>query len=74
MKLPRFDIDLDKHYKATVVIACPQCSHQTRQHLASMAPDQPLRCSCGADISMPGSALAAARQQADAIKAAYHVR
>ena len=74
MTTPRFDIDLDKHYNATVVIACPHCDHETRQHLDSLAPDASLSCTCGHDISLHAAGLLAARQQADKIKAAYHAR
>lgn len=73
MKMPRFDIDLDKHYKATVVIDCPDCGHETRQHLASLGPDQTLSCHCGADISMSALALQHAQQKADSIRSAYRV-
>lgn len=73
MKVPPFDIDLDKHYNATVVIACQQCGHETRQHLDSLAPDATLNCPCGTDISLRAAGLQAARQQADRIKTAYRV-
>ena len=36
MKQPRFDLDLDKHCNATVVIACGNCGSETRQHLRSL--------------------------------------
>lgn len=73
MKMPRFDIDLDKHYKATVVIDCPDCGRETRQHLASLGPDQPLNCQCGADISMSAIAVQQAQQKAESIRSAYRV-
>ncbi|MFC3626551.1 hypothetical protein ACFOKJ_10510 [Vogesella amnigena] len=72
MKSPRFDIDLDKHYNATVVIAC-DCGHEVRHHLASLHPDKPLRCHCGADISMPAAALDLAQRRTEALKASYRV-
>ncbi|MEQ6291100.1 hypothetical protein ACFPAG_10845 [Vogesella sp. GCM10023246] len=72
IKSPRFDIDLDKHYNATVVIAC-DCGHETRHHLASLHPDKQLHCACGADISMPAAALDLAQRRTDALKASYRV-
>lgn len=71
--LPRFDIDLDKHYKATMVIACPRCNRETRQHLASLKPDHALTCQCGHDIVIDAGIQQAAQQKASAIKSAYHV-
>lgn len=73
MKSPRFDIDLDKHYKATVVIACPACGHENRHHLASLQPDSTLACMCGSDISLTAYGLQSAHDKAAAIKAAYHI-
>lgn len=73
MKSPRFDIDLDKHYKATVVIECPACGHENRHHLSSLQPDSALACTCGHDISLGAQGLQSALDKAAAIKAAYHI-
>ncbi|BAK75044.1 hypothetical protein NH8B_0195 [Pseudogulbenkiania sp. NH8B] len=72
---PSFDIDLDKHYNPTVVIACTQCGHETRQHLDTLAPDQAaaLRCDCGADISLDSTALDKAHRLAADIKQSYRI-
>ncbi|AXE35559.1 hypothetical protein [Chromobacterium phragmitis] len=73
MKQQRFDIDLDKHYNATVVIACEECGRETRQHLKALLPDQALRCSCGADITMATPDIQRAERQADAIRQSYRI-
>ncbi|WP_434631038.1 hypothetical protein [Chromobacterium sp. CV08] len=73
MKQQRFDIDLDKHYNATVVIACEECGKETRQHLRTILPDQSLRCSCGADISLAAPDIQRAERQADAIRQSYRI-
>ncbi|OWY41131.1 hypothetical protein CEK28_00905 [Xenophilus sp. AP218F] len=73
MKQQRFDIDLDKHYNATVVIACEECGRETRQHLKSIIPDTPLTCRCGADLSMGRSEVQRAEQKANAIRQSYRV-
>jgi len=74
MKQPQFDIDLDKHYNATVVIACHACGRETRQHLKSLTPDTTLHCSCGADLSMTQSAVAQAQRRVTEIKASYRLQ
>ncbi|WP_054285191.1 hypothetical protein [Gulbenkiania mobilis] len=71
MKQPRFDLDLDKHCNATVVIACGSCGSETRQHLRSLQPDHTLRCRCGADISLGAGALHRAQQQVAHLRVAY---
>lgn len=73
MKQQRFDIDLDKHYNATVVIACEDCGRETRMHLKTLLPDHALRCACGADISMGGPDIQKAERQADAIRQSYRI-
>jgi RNase P subunit RPR2 len=73
MKQQRIDIDLDKHYNATVVIACEECGHETRMHLKSLAPDAVLACQCGADISLSPIAIQKAEQKATAIKESYRI-
>ncbi|KZE34291.1 hypothetical protein EV683_10279 [Crenobacter luteus] len=71
---PQFDIDLDKHYNATVVIACTECGHETRHHLKSLQPGSPMRCKCGADISMTDSAVALAQRRVAEIKQSYRLQ
>ncbi len=71
---PRFDIDLDKHYNATLVVACDECGHETRLHLKNLTPDRAHRCQCGSTIAMSPGALLQAERQVNAIKAAYRVR
>jgi DNA-directed RNA polymerase subunit RPC12/RpoP len=73
MKLPSFDIDLDKHYNATVVIACMQCGHENRHHLKALSPDHTLRCQCGSDISMNSTAMLAAQRRVSELKQAYRI-
>ncbi|NWK77542.1 hypothetical protein [Aquitalea sp. LB_tupeE] len=73
MKHPSFDIDLDKHYNATVVIACVECGHENRHHLKSLSPDHSLRCQCGSDISMTHTAMQAAQRRVSALKQAYRI-
>lgn len=73
MKQPQFDIDLDKHYNATVVIACHTCGHEVRQHLKSLTPETKLRCSCGTDLSMTQTAVAQAQRRATEIKSSYRL-
>jgi RNase P subunit RPR2 len=70
---PRFDIDLDKHYNATVVIACNECGHESRLDLKSMTPDKAVRCLCGAHIDLTPGAIMKAQQRVNQIKQAYHV-
>lgn len=70
---PRFDLDIDKHYNATVVIACTTCGHETRQHLKSLPPDRPVRCACGADISMSNTELMQAERLASELKQSYRI-
>lgn len=71
---PQFDIDLDKHYNATVVIACHECGHEIRQHLKSLTPDTPLRCACGTDLTMDTTSVEQAHRRATEIKEAYRLR
>ena len=73
MKTPQFDIDLDKHYRATVVVACDDCGRESRHHLDSLRPDRTINCHCGADLGITHHTIAAAQQKAQAIKTAYHV-
>jgi len=73
MKQPSFDIDLDKHYNATVVIACVSCGHENRHHLKSLSPDQDLRCQCGSDISMNSTTVLAAQRRVTELKQAYRI-
>jgi len=73
MKHPSFDIDLDKHYNATVVIACQACGHETRHHLKALSPDHSLRCRCGSDISMTNTAVLAAQRRVNELKQAYRI-
>ncbi|AXK38719.1 hypothetical protein [Crenobacter cavernae] len=68
---PQFDIDLDKHYNATVVIACTECGHETRHNLKTLQPSGALQCQCGADISMDDSAVAQAFRRVGEIKQSY---
>jgi len=70
---PRFDIDLDRHYNATVVIACDDCGHESRLNLKALSPDAAIRCRCGATIAMTPLAISKARQRVDLIKQAYRV-
>jgi RNase P subunit RPR2 len=70
---PSFDIDLDKHYKATVVIACDACGHESRVDLTSLSPDVPIRCRCGTQIGMTPHAILRAQQQAAKIRQSYGV-
>lgn len=71
---PQFDIDLDKHYNATVVIACHECGRETRQHLKTLSPDTKLHCQCGADLTMDMTAVSLAQRRASEIKEAYRLR
>jgi len=71
--MPSFDIDLDKHYNATVVIACEECGHESRHHLKTLDPEQHLLCSCGADITMGVQAIQQAQQRAEQIRTSYRV-
>ncbi|HJV05985.1 MAG TPA: hypothetical protein VJ642_01540 [Chromobacteriaceae bacterium] len=70
---PRFDIDLDKRYNATVVIACHQCGHEHRHHLRSLSPDHALRCQCGSDISLTPGALLQAQRRVSELKQSYGI-
>jgi len=70
---PRFDIDLDKHYNATVVIACEECGHENRFNLKVLSPDVAVRCACGAPISLTPHAIVKAQQRVNQIKQSYHV-
>jgi len=71
--MPSFDIDLDKHYNATVVIACEKCGHESRHHLKTLAPDQHLQCQCGADITLGDEALMQAQQRVTELRTSYGV-
>ncbi|MDN0077122.1 hypothetical protein QU481_19950 [Crenobacter sp. SG2303] len=73
--MPSIDIDLDKHYNATVVIACEKCGHENRHHLKSLAlaPDQHLTCQCGADISLGAQAIMQAQQRVSELRTSYGV-
>ncbi|GGY09476.1 hypothetical protein [Paludibacterium paludis] len=71
---PRFDIDLDKHYNATLVIACSDCGRETRLHMKTLIPDRSVHCQCGSPIAMSPGAMLQAERRVDAIKAAYRVR
>ncbi|MDF0604534.1 hypothetical protein HZU77_002570 [Neisseriaceae bacterium TC5R-5] len=73
MKPPAFDIDLDKHYKATMVMVCEQCGHEVRQHLQSLHPDAELSCECGSHISVSPLILQQAAQRVQQIKQSYHL-
>ncbi|TDR80403.1 hypothetical protein [Paludibacterium purpuratum] len=70
---PRFDIDLDKHYNATVVIACDTCGHESRVDLKVLSPDVPVRCKCGTQIGMTPHAILKAQERVSQIKQAYGV-
>lgn len=70
---PRFDIDLDKHYNATVVIACDGCGHESRLNLKALSPDSAVRCRCGESIGLTPHGIIKARQRVDQIKQAYRV-
>lgn len=73
MKQPAFDLDLDKHLNATLVVACDQCGHEIRHHLKSLAPDSVLACGCGAHYAVTQQYLARAQRRLDDIKSAYRV-
>ncbi|WP_293759734.1 hypothetical protein [uncultured Aquitalea sp.] len=73
MMHPRFDIDLDKHYNATVVIACVDCGHESRHHLKTLSPDHSLRCKCGSDISLTATGIMAAQRRVSELKQSYRV-
>jgi len=70
---PRFDIDLDKHYNATVVIACDDCGHERRLDLKALSPDVAVRCRCGAHMAFTPHAIIKAQQRVDRIKQEYRV-
>ncbi|MBV8047712.1 MAG: hypothetical protein JO171_11195 [Paludibacterium sp.] len=70
---PRFDIDLDKHYNATVVIACDVCGHESRVDLKSLSPDVPVRCRCGTQIGLTPHAILKAQERVSKIKQSYRV-
>jgi RNase P subunit RPR2 len=72
-QMPSFDIDLDKHYNATVVIACEKCGRENRHHLKTLAPDQHIHCSCGADITLGAQAILLAQQRAQDVRSSYRV-
>ena len=73
MKQQRFDIDLDKHYNATVVVACEECGHEIRHHLKSLHPDSVLRCHCGAHVSMSPLTVHQAERRVSEIKQSYRI-
>lgn len=73
MKQPNFDIDLDKHYNATVVIACQTCGKEARHHLKALSPDHSIRCQCGADLSLTPGHLLQAQRRVSEIKQAYRI-
>ena len=73
MKQPDFDIDIDKHYNATVVIACHSCGKETRHHLKALGPDHAISCQCGADLSMTAGHLQQAQRRASEIRQAYRI-
>jgi DNA-directed RNA polymerase subunit RPC12/RpoP len=70
---PRFDIDLDRHYNATLVVACNDCGHENRLNLKALSPDAAVRCRCGSPIVMTAHAMIKARARVDQIKQAYRV-
>ncbi len=73
MKQMAFDLDFDKHYNASLVLACEHCGKETSKHLRSLAPDTVLRCSCGCDMQITSHQLTAANQRQRQIKAAYRI-
>lgn len=73
MKLPAFDLDIDKHNNATLVVACSECGHEQRRHLKSLNPDAVLRCDCGHEIQISASALQEAQRRHQAIKSAFQL-
>ncbi|WP_028536735.1 hypothetical protein [Paludibacterium yongneupense] len=73
MKQPRFDIDLDKHYNATMVIACAVCGHEHRMTLKTLKPDTSMTCQCGAPITLTPHSIMAAQKRAAEIRQAYRV-
>lgn len=70
---PRFDIDLDKHYNATVIIECDDCGHESRVDLKALSPDRTISCRCGSRMGMTPSAIIKAQQRVTQIKRAYGV-
>ncbi|XZG70984.1 hypothetical protein ACTSKR_03695 [Chitinibacteraceae bacterium HSL-7] len=46
------DLNIDKHQKATLVVACPDCGHEVTHRLGALTPDSVLGCQCGARISL----------------------
>lgn len=73
MKPLSFDLDLDKHLNATLVVACTACGHEMRRHLKSTAPDTVLRCDCGHEATMTTQHLLAAQRRLASIKSAHQV-
>lgn len=73
MKQMAFDLDFDKHYNASLVIACDQCGKETSKHLRSLAPDTVLRCSCGSDMQITSRHLSAAEKRQQQIKSSYRI-
>ncbi|MFO1380522.1 MAG: hypothetical protein U1F63_09160 [Chitinivorax sp.] len=73
MKQMAFDLDFDKHYNASLVIACDQCGKETSKHLRSLVPDTVLRCSCGSDMQITSQQLSAAEKRQQQIKSSYRL-
>lgn len=70
---PRFDIDLDKHYNATLVIACHDCGSESRVGLKAVSPDQAIRCRCGTQLGMTPQAILQAQQRVSQLRQSYGV-
>ena len=73
MKQMAFDLDFDKHFNASLVIACDQCGKETSRHLKSLAPDTVVRCSCGTDIEITSRHILAATERQRQIKSSYRL-
>lgn len=73
MKQMAFDLDFDKHFNASLVVACEHCGKETTKALRSLAPDTVLRCSCGSDIQITSRHLIAADQRQRQIKSSYRI-
>lgn len=68
-----FDLDIDKHHNATLVIACGDCGHEMKQHLRAMRPESSLRCPCGSETHITTHDLLSAQKRLKAIKTAYQL-
>ncbi|PAS92354.1 MAG: hypothetical protein CGU29_11895 [Candidatus Dactylopiibacterium carminicum] len=49
----KIDLNIDKHKRPTLVIACPSCQHELTHHLETLLPDSTLNCEkCNSGIGV----------------------